>query len=77
MNLSEPFSARMLLAQNLRHLRERSELSVSDLAERTGISAKRLGGIENGRIDAHLDDLDRLASGVGVSLAALFKAEGF
>lgn len=77
MSLPQPVPSSMLLARNLRRLRERAELSIAELAERTGMSAKRLDGIEGGRIDAYLDDLDRIAGAFGIAIALLFVADGF
>lgn len=77
MNRAESVSTRLLLARNLRRLRERADLSVAELAERTGVSGHRLDDIENGCIDAHIDDLDRLAGAFGVAIALLFAVDGF
>lgn len=75
MNPSEPLPAGHLLARNLRRLRDERNLSIDDLASRTGVAAKRLAAIEAASAQAYLDEVSLIALALGVRIAALFAAE--
>lgn len=75
MNPSEPSPATELLARNLRRLRDERGLSIDDLANRTGLAAKRLAAVEMATAQARLDEVSLLALALGVRIAALFAAE--
>ncbi|WP_306222645.1 helix-turn-helix domain-containing protein [Bosea beijingensis] len=75
MNPSEPLPAALLLAHNLRRLRDERGLSIDDLAGRTGVAAKRLATIEAATSQALIDEVGIIALGLGVRIAALFATE--
>ena len=57
----------------LRQYRNRSQLTLSDMAKGSGISTAMLSRIETGQASASLDVLTRYASALGVPLSVLFK----
>lgn len=60
------------LATRLRDLRTESGLSLEALSERTGVSRSMISLIERGESSPTAAVLDRLAAGLGVTLASLF-----
>ena len=60
------------LAQRLRALRTERALTLDGLAERSGVSRSMISLIERGESSPTAAILDRLATGLGLSLAALF-----
>lgn len=64
------------LAARLRGLRTRHGLTLDGLAELTGVSRSMISVIERGESSPTAVVLNRLASGLGVSLASLFATEG-
>ena len=56
---------------NLKDLRIESNLSQAELAERSGISQGYLSSLERGEKQPTLPVLKRLASALGISVAAL------
>jgi transcriptional regulator with XRE-family HTH domain len=57
----------------IRHERQRQQLTIADIAERTGLSRGMLSKIENGQASMSLDSLSRVAEALGVSMATLFR----
>jgi len=66
-----PSSAREALAANLRQIRTERDLSQEALAELVGIHRNYLGGIERRERNVSLDNLERIARALGISLAEL------
>ncbi|RMH52567.1 MAG: helix-turn-helix domain-containing protein [Zetaproteobacteria bacterium] len=60
------------LAETIRDLRLRQGLSQRALAERAGISAAALSQLEAGRVSPSVATLEKLADGLGVSVASFF-----
>lgn len=73
MNHDESNSARATLAGNLRKLRAEKSLSQEALAERAGIHRNYLGGIERCERNVGLDNLEKLAKALGVSISELIR----
>jgi transcriptional regulator with XRE-family HTH domain len=63
------------LAARLRHLRAARELTLDALAERSGVSRSMISLVERGESSPTAAILDRLAAGLGVTLASLFADE--
>ncbi|MEQ6899646.1 XRE family transcriptional regulator [Nocardioides sp. YIM 152588] len=61
------------IAQNVRALRLRYDLSVTELADRIGISKAMLSKIENAQTSCSLNTLSRLAQGLDVPVTALIR----
>ncbi|WP_040297785.1 helix-turn-helix transcriptional regulator [Afipia sp. 1NLS2] len=68
----EILSAKRVLARNLRRLRLERALSQDDLAAEAGLRQALISAIEVGTANPTLESLDRLASALGIDLAALF-----
>jgi transcriptional regulator with XRE-family HTH domain len=56
---------------HLRKLREKSDLSQQDLADKTEISKKTIQRIETSKVNPTLDTLKSLAIGLKISLSEL------
>jgi transcriptional regulator with XRE-family HTH domain len=69
---SPPPDVRSRLAARLRHLRSERGLTLDGLAQRSGVSRSMISLIERGESSPTAAVLDRLAAGLGVTLAALF-----
>lgn len=54
------------LGETFRQVREAKQISIADLAARTGIDAQQINDLEGGRLDPTYDELLVLASGLGV-----------
>jgi transcriptional regulator with XRE-family HTH domain len=63
-----------LIAGRLSALREARGLSLTALAERSGVSRSNISLIERGESSATATVLDKLAGALGVTLASLFEA---
>jgi transcriptional regulator with XRE-family HTH domain len=63
------------LAARLRSLRARQGLTLDHLAERTGVSRSMISLVERGESSPTAVVLDKLAGGLGTTLAALFSDE--
>jgi len=68
----EILSAKRVLARNLRRLRLERALSQDDLATEAGLRQALISASEVGTANPTLESLDRLASALGIDLAALF-----
>lgn len=63
------------LGEAIRRVREHQQLSVAEMAARSGIAARRIRKVEAGRLDPTYDVLIALADGLGVRLSALVPNE--
>ncbi len=72
---SSPASLAGRLAARLRGLRAQGGLTLDALAERAGVSRSMISLVERGESSPTAAVLDRLAAGLGVSLASLFAEE--
>lgn len=59
------------LGQRLSYLREKQNLSIIELAARSGLDPGMLEGIEAGRVDPEVRVIFALARGLGLSMAEL------
>lgn len=57
----------------IRNERARQDITIADLAQRTGLSRGMLSKIENGQASMSLDSLSRIAAALGVTVASLFR----
>ena len=69
-------AAREILAANLRRLRSERRLSQEALAAEAGIHRNYLGGIERRERNVGLDNLERIARALHVSMSELLADEG-
>jgi transcriptional regulator with XRE-family HTH domain len=65
-----------LIASRVLALREARQLSLTALADRSGVSRSNISLIERGESSATATVLDKLAGALGVTLASLFEAGG-
>jgi transcriptional regulator with XRE-family HTH domain len=61
------------IARRVRELRDASGFSLDALAERSGVSRSNISLIERGQSSPTATVLDKLAAGLGVTLASLFE----
>ncbi|TFW16635.1 helix-turn-helix domain-containing protein, partial [Duganella callida] len=66
----------LLIARRVRALRDAQHLSLEALAARSGVSRSNISLIERGESSPTAAVLDKLASALGVALAALFEDKG-
>jgi transcriptional regulator with XRE-family HTH domain len=59
----------------IRHLREAMDLSLRDLAERSGVSAPMLSQVERGETSPTLSVAERIAGGLELSLSQLLRLD--
>ncbi|MES2298682.1 MAG: XRE family transcriptional regulator [Pseudomonadota bacterium] len=64
------------LALRIRQLRDARAASLDDLAKRSGVSRSAISLIERGESSPTATVLDKLAAGLGVTLATLFADDG-
>ena len=74
--MDKPSDINAHLAERLRGLRSERGLTLDGLAERTGVSRSMISLIERGESSPTAAVLDRLAGGLGVTLASLFAEKG-
>ena len=72
---SSPSNVHWRLAARLHRLRADRGLTLDGLAERTGVSRSMISLVERGESSPTAAVLDRLAAGLGVTIASLFAEE--
>ena len=75
-NKLKTLPARQRFAQNLRRAREKRNLSQEALADAAGLHRTYVGSVERGERNISIDNIERLAIAVGLSLAALLEDVG-
>jgi transcriptional regulator with XRE-family HTH domain len=63
----------LILGEAVREIRVRRNFSADDLAAASGVSARRLAALEEGRLDVEVDLLFKLARGMGVRPSLFFR----
>ena len=66
-------SARRIFSENLRKARLAKKLSQEDLAELANLHRTYVGSVERAERNVSIDNMERLAAAVGVSLPALLQ----
>ena len=64
------------VGDRIRALRQRSEFTLQDLGERTGLSLSMLSAVERGRTSPSLATLHAISAALGVQISALFARSG-
>lgn len=64
---SEDHALGSMIGRSLRAARQRAELTMDALAERSGVSQPHLSQMENGRVSPSINTLYRLANALGIS----------
>jgi XRE family transcriptional regulator, fatty acid utilization regulator len=70
---SEP-DFRKAIGETIRKLRTDADLTLAELADRSGLSASWLGRLESGKHESTWEGLEEVAKGLGLSLSE-FAAE--
>ncbi|EHP4305045.1 helix-turn-helix transcriptional regulator [Salmonella enterica] len=68
-----PSRARVIFAHNIRKLRERQGLSQEALADLAGLHRTYIGSVERCERNISIDNIDRIASALGVSPSSLLE----
>ncbi|WP_336298104.1 helix-turn-helix transcriptional regulator [Paraburkholderia bryophila] len=71
-----PANAREQLALSLRRMRAEREWSQEDLAEAAGLDRSFIAHVERSARNISIDNIEKLAVGLGVTIAELFEAQG-
>jgi transcriptional regulator with XRE-family HTH domain len=68
-------TARKTFAENLRKLREAKGLSQERLAELAGLHRTYVGSVERSERNISVDNMERLANALGVTVSSLLEKE--
>jgi DNA-binding Xre family transcriptional regulator len=66
-----PSPLRLVFARNVKRLRKATGMTLEDLHEKTGFSKSYLSTVEGAKHNISLDNMDRIAQALGVSLYAM------
>lgn len=69
----KPSPAAVKLGEHIRELRYAREWTQEDLAERSGMNSVQISHLENGRNEAKISTILRLAKAFGISAGELLK----
>lgn len=69
----QKLSARQVFAENLRKRRKARNLSQEDLAELAGLHRTYIGSVERGERNITIDNMERLAAALGVTIQELLE----
>jgi transcriptional regulator with XRE-family HTH domain len=75
MTLAEPATSPELVGARVRALRDAMDLSLRDLAERSGVSAPMLSQVERGETSPTLHVAARIAAGLELTLSQLLRLD--
>jgi transcriptional regulator with XRE-family HTH domain len=64
-------TSRRILAENLRLIRLQRQIPQDELADLVGLDRSYLGGVERGERNIAVDNLDKIAEALGVSVPQL------
>lgn len=66
-------TAKARLGRSLKAIRTRMDLTLAEVAERTGVSVATLSKIENGQVSPTYDKLTQLCEGLGLDISVFFR----
>ena len=70
--MAEAESLRLQLGRRIRQLRRTRDWTQAKLAERAGLDTKYIGAVERGERNLSIDNVEKIAAGLGVEAAQLF-----
>lgn len=70
-----PYEHAARCGERIRHLRERQELGLKELATKAGISFQYLSRIEKGEVNTPIETLGKIATGLGMTLEVLMSGK--
>jgi len=70
-----PLSARLVFANNLRHVRRALGISQEELAGRAGVHRTYVGAVERGECNISIDNIERLAKALNTTPMELLDPE--
>lgn len=73
---TKPTSLRLQLAERMRILRAEQAMSQEALAAAAGLHRTYIGGVERGERNVSIDNIERIARGLGCSVCDLFDCRG-
>ena len=76
MSKQKPDALRRRFGQRIRAVRKAAGLSQMDLGGKAGLDHTYIGGIERGERNLSLEAIGKLAAGLGVEMADLFRFSG-
>lgn len=68
-------STRLIFAGNMRRLRQERGLSQENLAELANLHRTYIGSVERGERNITIDNIERIATALGVSIESLVTTE--
>lgn len=63
------------IGRKIREIRQRNDLTLEDLAQKTGLSKALLSKIENGKVSSPVSTYSKIAKNLNVEIGSLFKEE--
>lgn len=79
MNPNDPsaFNIKTKLGQRIKSLRHEQKISQEELAARSALDRTYVAGIESGQRNPTIESIQKVALGLGISLAQFFDSEEF
>lgn len=74
-NTKEPPSARLIFAANVRRIRRGKGISQEELADLASLHRTYIGSVERGERNVSIDNMERIARALAVSLAEMLTDE--
>lgn len=66
-----PTETRLTFGRKLRQARQRKDMTLEDLAESSGLTWSYIGQVELGKRNVSVDNMHRLATGLGMTVKKL------
>ena len=66
---------RKIVGRRIKYFREHLRLSQQDLSELSGLNRSYIGGVERGERNIGIDNLEKIATGLGVEAWRLLKED--
>lgn len=73
--MTKEISLKELVGYRVRSYREKLNLSQSDLSKLSGLNRSYIGSIERGERNVSIENLERIAKGLGIEVWQLFRSD--